>query len=81
MYLNYCRGLRFEEEPDYYYLKWLFRKLFRSLGHRFDCIYDWTILKQKSEVGGGVVTATAATGATITQPTPNAQNFSQTAGK
>ena len=25
MYLNYCRGLRFEEAPDYMYLRQLFR--------------------------------------------------------
>ena len=29
MYLNYCRGLRFEEAPDYMYLRQLFRILFR----------------------------------------------------
>merc|ERR1711972_101490 len=28
MYLNYCRGLRFEEAPDYMYLRQLFRNLF-----------------------------------------------------
>ena len=34
MYLNYCRGLRFEEAPDYMYLRQLFRILFRvSLMH------------------------------------------------
>lgn len=31
MYLNYCRGLRFEEAPDYMYLRQLFRILFRYL--------------------------------------------------
>lgn len=31
MYLNYCRGLRFEEAPDYMYLRQLFRILFRSV--------------------------------------------------
>jgi hypothetical protein len=25
MYLNYCRSLRFEESPDYMYLRQLFR--------------------------------------------------------
>ena len=29
MYLNYCRGLRFEEGPDYMYLRQLFRILFK----------------------------------------------------
>lgn len=48
MYLNYCRGLRFEEAPDYMYLKQLFRILFRTLDHKYDYTYDWTMLKQKT---------------------------------
>ncbi len=27
MYLNYCRGLRFEEAPDYMYLRQLYRSV------------------------------------------------------
>jgi len=48
MYLNYCRGLRFEEGPDYMYLRQLFRILFRTLSHQYDYVFDWTILKQKA---------------------------------
>jgi casein kinase 1 alpha len=48
MYLNYCRGLRFEEAPDYMYLRQLFRILFRTLNHQYDYVFDWTILKQKA---------------------------------
>ena len=47
MYLNYCRGLRFEEAPDYMYLRQLFRILFRTLNHQYDYTFDWTLLKQK----------------------------------
>ena len=44
MYLHYCRGLRFDETPDYQYL----RKLFNNLFHRlrlgeYDWKFDWTI--------------------------------------
>ncbi|XP_051825258.1 casein kinase I-like [Antechinus flavipes] len=49
MYLNYCRGLRFEEAPDYLYLRQLFRILFRSLDYKYDFMFDWTLLKQKAE--------------------------------
>ncbi|XP_036595951.1 casein kinase I-like [Trichosurus vulpecula] len=49
IYLNYCRGLRFEETPDYMYLRQLFRILFRSLDYKYDCMFDWTLLKQKAE--------------------------------
>ena len=48
MFLNYCRGLRFEEAPDYMYLRQLFRILFRTLNYNYDYVYDWTMLKQKS---------------------------------
>ncbi|EDV22909.1 casein kinase I alpha [Trichoplax adhaerens] len=49
MYLNYCRGLRFEEPPDYMYLRQLFRILFKTLNHQYDFVFDWTILKQKQQ--------------------------------
>jgi len=48
MFVNYCRGLRFEEMPDYMYLRQLFRILFRTLNHQYDYIYDWTILRETS---------------------------------
>ncbi|XP_071441664.1 casein kinase I-like, partial [Hetaerina americana] len=50
MYLNYCRGLRFEGGPDYMYLRQLFRILFRTLNHQYDYTFDWTMLKQKAAV-------------------------------
>ncbi len=48
MYLNYCRGLRFEEAPDYMYLRQLFRSRFRHLNYQYDYSFDWTALRQKS---------------------------------
>ncbi|EPQ15121.1 Casein kinase I isoform alpha [Myotis brandtii] len=48
MYLNYCRGLRFEEAPDYVYLRQLFRILFRILNYQYDYTFDWTNLQQKA---------------------------------
>lgn len=64
MYLNYCRGLRFEEKPDYTYLRQLFRILFRTLNHQYDYTFDWTMLKQKAAASAAstssqVVTTTA----------------------
>lgn len=49
MYLNYCRGLRFEEVPDYMYLRQLFRILFRTLNHQYDYTFDWALLKQQKQ--------------------------------
>ncbi|XP_052519374.1 casein kinase I-like [Budorcas taxicolor] len=47
-YLNYCRGLCFEEAPDYNYLRQLFRTLFRTLNYQYDYAFDWIILKQRA---------------------------------
>lgn len=52
MYLTYCRGLRFEEAPDYTYLRQLFRMLFHNFNHKYDCTFDWTFLKQKAAASG-----------------------------
>ncbi|XP_010551681.1 PREDICTED: casein kinase 1-like protein 11 isoform X2 [Tarenaya hassleriana] len=44
-YFHYCRSLRFEDKPDYSYLKRLFRDLFIREGYQLDYVFDWTILK------------------------------------
>lgn len=43
-YMNYCRNLRFEERPDYAYLKRMFKDLFFRENYQYDYIFDWTIL-------------------------------------
>ncbi|XP_030526254.1 casein kinase 1-like protein 2 [Rhodamnia argentea] len=50
-YFHYCRSLRFDDKPDYTYLKRLFRDLFIREGFQFDYVFDWTILKyQQSQI-------------------------------
>ncbi|KAM7258399.1 hypothetical protein ACFE04_014140 [Oxalis oulophora] len=50
-YFHYCRSLRFDDKPDYPYLKRLFRDLFIREGFQFDYVFDWTILKyQQSQL-------------------------------
>ena len=46
MYINYCRGLRFDEDPDYAFLRRLFKELFDDQGFKRDFVYDWTQPKQ-----------------------------------
>jgi len=41
-YLNFCRSLRFDDKPDYSYLRQLFRNLFHREGYTYDYIFDWT---------------------------------------
>ena len=50
MYLNYVRGLRFDDKPDYGYLRRLFRDLFVREGFQYDYVFDWTILKYQESV-------------------------------
>ena len=40
-YLNFCRSLRFDDKPDYAYLRQLFRNLFHKLGYTYDYVFDW----------------------------------------
>ncbi|KAJ7979325.1 putative Casein kinase [Quillaja saponaria] len=50
-YFHYCRSLRFDDKPDYAYLKRIFRDLFIREGFQFDYVFDWTILKyQQSQM-------------------------------
>lgn len=46
--MYFCGGLRFEEAPDYMYLRQLFRILVRTLNHQCDYTFDWAMLKQKA---------------------------------
>eukprot|EP00834_Sanchytrium_tribonematis_P007205 NODE_619_length_5349_cov_0.609524.p1 type:complete len:302 gc:universal NODE_619_length_5349_cov_0.609524:3815-4720(+) len=49
VYLNYCKGLRFDDRPDYAYLRRLFRELFIKEGFSYDYIFDWTIMKYERD--------------------------------
>jgi hypothetical protein len=47
-YLNYVRALRFEDKPDYAYLRKLFRDVYSREGFDYDHVYDWTLQKHAS---------------------------------
>jgi casein kinase 1 len=42
-FVNYTRSLRFEDKPDYHYLRKLFRDLFIKESYQMDYVFDWTI--------------------------------------
>ena len=41
LYLRYCRALKFSQQPDYIYLKNLFRGCLTRMGEVEDDIFDW----------------------------------------
>ena len=41
IFLNYVRALRFEEKPDYAFIRRLFKELFVAHGYEYDHCYDW----------------------------------------
>ena len=41
-YLDYCKKLKFEEKPDYMFLKNIFKTLFIHMNFELDYKYDWT---------------------------------------
>ncbi|KAH7649808.1 casein kinase I [Cryptosporidium bovis] len=48
-FLNYCRALRFEDRPDYAYLRRLFKDLFFREGYQYDFIFDWSFLQPEKD--------------------------------
>lgn len=64
-YFEHVKGLRFDDRPDYDYLKRLFRELFFRKGFSYDNLFDWELLQTMGAgttvgAGGG-----AAQGATV----------------
>ncbi|CAK7218625.1 hypothetical protein SEUCBS140593_003610 [Sporothrix eucalyptigena] len=73
-YLTYTRGLAFDEDPDYDYLRSLFTKILEDEGAVDDGIFDWIQPKvqQEVEVSGKKterpITPNTASPAPISQP-------------
>ncbi|ORX90900.1 putative casein kinase I [Basidiobolus meristosporus CBS 931.73] len=45
-YLKYTRNLRFDDKPDYNFLRKLFYDLLVREGYHYDYVFDWTILEK-----------------------------------
>ena len=43
IFLNYIRGLLFDEKPDYKFLRKTLRQLFLRKNYEWDYRYDWTM--------------------------------------
>ncbi|UZJ51000.1 hypothetical protein CBS101457_000320 [Exobasidium rhododendri] len=60
IYLNCCRSLRFDDKPDYSYLRKLFRDLFVREGFQYDYIFDWSIQQRSNTEEKAAAAAQAA---------------------
>ncbi|KAG8233907.1 hypothetical protein J437_LFUL005235 [Ladona fulva] len=45
LFLEHCRALRFDERPNYNFLRQMFRTLFQQQGFTYDYVFDWNMLK------------------------------------
>ena len=64
-YLNYCRALKFEDKPDYNYLRRLFKELFTREGFDPEGNFEWVkILEERAlrEQVDGLIEETKAKG-------------------
>jgi hypothetical protein len=52
-YMHYCRSLRFEDKPDYPYLRQVFLDLLHKEGYEYDYVFDWTIVDRIDKTPGG----------------------------
>ena len=50
-YMNYVRTLMFEDQPDYLYLRKLFKNLMNRKGFCYDYEFDWTVRKNSLASG------------------------------
>ncbi|OQR92078.1 casein kinase [Achlya hypogyna] len=82
-YFEYTRALRFDDKPDYAYLKRLFKELFFRKGFQFDAMFDWTVLnlqngrRERDGSGSASGAPQPATGATAAPPTGNPMDSQQ----
>lgn len=76
IYLNYTRSLRFDDKPDYSYLRKIFRDLFVREGFQYDYVFDWTVYKYQknaSQIKAQEEQKDAAATAAATKPSTSQQ--------
>lgn len=60
IFLNYTRALRFDDKPDYSYLRKLFRDLFVREGYQYDYVFDWSVQRTQQDEAGQSSSSKAA---------------------
>ncbi|KAJ3543866.1 hypothetical protein NMY22_g2983 [Coprinellus aureogranulatus] len=62
IFLNYTRALRFDDKPDYSYLRKLFRDLFVREGYQYDYVFDWSVQRGAQDDQAAASGSKAGTG-------------------
>lgn len=62
IFLNYTRALRFDDKPDYSYLRKLFRDLFVREGFQYDYVFDWSVQRGAQDDSSAGASSKAAGG-------------------
>ena len=78
VYLNYTRSLRFDDKPDYSYLRKIFRDLFVREGFQYDYVFDWTVYKYQKNAQA--IQEKVANQANQDEPSRNQGTVGNTAG-
>ncbi|KAK9705462.1 hypothetical protein RND81_07G058900 [Saponaria officinalis] len=81
-YFHYCRSLRFDDKPDYSYLRRNLHDLFIREGFQLDYLFDWTILNyQQSQLATPPARALGAVaGTSAVMPPLPANNTERNSG-
>jgi len=69
VYIEYVRNLKFTDSPDYFYLRKLFRDLFKRKEYLFDSVYDWDLKDSDTKIN---TTEQKETTTNQTQPSASA---------
>jgi len=80
IYLNYTRSLRFDDKPDYSYLRKIFRDLFVREGFQYDYVFDWTVYKYQKNAQAIAQAAGQQPGAQEDEEKPRTRTNVATAG-
>ncbi|EHL01297.1 putative Casein kinase I like protein hhp1 [Glarea lozoyensis 74030] len=80
IYLNYTRSLRFDDKPDYSYLRKIFRDLFVREGFQYDYVFDWTVYKYQKNAQAIAQAAGQQPGAQEDEEKPRTRTNAATAG-
>ena len=79
IYLNYTRSLRFDDKPDYSYLRKIFRDLFVREGFQYDYVFDWTVYKYQKNAAQAMAQTQAQQPAAVEEEEKPSRH--RTAGK